>query len=88
MAAEDSVAPGEAALKMLEGISITHSFGGLTAVSGADFSVARGEIVGLIGPNGAGKTTLFNIVSGAIKPTQGTIKFKSEDITGLQPHQN
>jgi len=81
------MAAGEEALKMLQGIGVTHSFGGLIAVSDADFSVERGEIVGLIGPNGAGKTTLFNIVSGAIKPTQGTIKFKGEDITGLKPHQ-
>ena len=72
---------------MLEGIGVTHSFGGLTAVSNAHFSVTRGEIVGLIGPNGAGKTTLFNIISGAIKPKQGTIKFNGEEITGLKPHQ-
>jgi len=67
---------------MLDVINVTHSFGGLMAVSNADFSVGRGEIVGLIGPNGAGKTTLFNIISGAIKPTQGMIKFKGDDITG------
>jgi len=72
---------------MLEGTNVTHSFGGLMAVDGADFHVDQGQIVGLIGPNGAGKTTLFNIISGAIKPTQGTIKFKGEDITGLKPHQ-
>jgi branched-chain amino acid transport system ATP-binding protein len=57
------------------------------AVERADFHVGQGEIVGLIGPNGAGKTTLFNIISGAIKPTKGTVKFKGEDITGLKPHQ-
>jgi len=74
-------------MKMLEGIGISHSFGGLRAVDNADFHVEQGEIVGLIGPNGAGKTTLFNIVSGALKPTSGTIKFKGEDITGMKPHQ-
>jgi branched-chain amino acid transport system ATP-binding protein len=57
------------------------------AVSDANITVAKGEIVGLIGPNGAGKTTLFNIVSGAIKPTTGVVKFKGEDITSLKPHQ-
>lgn len=87
MEAETSVASGEEALTLLEGINVTHSFGGLTAVSNADFLVARGEIVGLIGPNGAGKTTLFNIISGAIKPTKGAINFKNENITGLKPHQ-
>jgi branched-chain amino acid transport system ATP-binding protein len=74
-------------MKMLEGLGISHSFGGLRAVDTADFHVEQGEIVGLIGPNGAGKTTLFNIVSGALKPTSGTIKFKGEDITGMKPHQ-
>lgn len=74
-------------MKMLEGIGISHSFGGLRAVVDADFHIDKGEIVGLIGPNGAGKTTLFNIVSGALKPTEGTIKFKDEDITTMNPHQ-
>jgi branched-chain amino acid transport system ATP-binding protein len=72
---------------MLEAINVSHSFGGLMAVSDANITVAKGEIVGLIGPNGAGKTTLFNIVSGAIKPTTGVVKFKGEDITSLKPHQ-
>jgi branched-chain amino acid transport system ATP-binding protein len=81
------VAAGEEPLKILEGTGVTHSFGGLMAVNSADFHVEQGEIVGLIGPNGAGKTTLFNIVSGAIKPTAGTIRFKGEDITSLKPYQ-
>ncbi len=72
---------------MLEGKGITHTFGGLMAVSDAEFFVRQGEIVGLIGPNGAGKTTLFNIISGALKPTAGTVKFNGEVITGLKPHQ-
>lgn len=71
---------------MLRGEGLTHSFGGLMAVAGADFQVERGEIVGLIGPNGAGKTTLFNLISGALRPDQGMITFKGEDITGLKPH--
>jgi len=77
----------ETKMKILEGTGISHSFGGLRAVDSADFHVEQGEIVGLIGPNGAGKTTLFNIVSGAIKPTEGTIKFKGEDITNKKPHE-
>jgi branched-chain amino acid transport system ATP-binding protein len=72
---------------MLEGRAVTKNFGGLTAVSQADFAVNRDEIVGLIGPNGAGKTTLFNLISGAIKCTSGEIRFRDEDITGLRPHQ-
>ena len=57
------------------------------AVSNASFHVNQGEIVGLIGPNGAGKTTLFNLISGALTPVSGEIKFKGENITGLKPHQ-
>jgi len=72
---------------MLEGRAVTKNFGGLTAVSQADFAVNRDEIVGLIGPNGAGKTTLFNLISGAVKCTSGEIRFRDEDITGLRPHQ-
>lgn len=72
---------------MLSGRGVTHSFGGLIAVKNLDFDVSEGEIVGLIGPNGAGKTTLFNLVSGAIPPKEGTIRFKGEDITGLRPDQ-
>ena len=87
MVVKSQVAAGEKTFMMLEGTNITHSFGGLMAVDHADFQVDQGQIVGLIGPNGAGKTTLFNIVSGAIKPMQGMIKFKGEDITGLKPHQ-
>jgi branched-chain amino acid transport system ATP-binding protein len=47
--------------------------------------VAKGEIVGLIGPNGSGKTTLFNVLSGFLKPTEGSIHYCGEDITSLAP---
>ncbi len=69
----------------VEGIS--KHFGGLAAVSRVDLQVSEGEVVGLIGPNGAGKTTLFNLLSGALKPNAGSIRFRGEDITGLKPHQ-
>jgi branched-chain amino acid transport system ATP-binding protein len=65
---------------------ITKSFGGLAAVSRVDLAVEQGEIVGLIGPNGAGKTTLFNLLSGALKPHAGSVRFRTENITGLKPH--
>ena len=73
-------------MPLLEGEGVTKNFGGLVAVSQANFHVDEGEIVGLIGPNGAGKTTLFNLISGAIPPKSGVIKFKGENITGLKPH--
>jgi len=71
---------------MLEGKGVTKHFGGLAAVSGVDFCVNQGEVVGLIGPNGAGKTTLFNLVSGALSPRAGEIRFDGRDITGLKPY--
>jgi branched-chain amino acid transport system ATP-binding protein len=68
---------------LLEGEGVTKQFGGLAAVSDVDFYVDQGEILGLIGPNGAGKTTLFNLISAALKPTQGKITFKGREITPL-----
>jgi branched-chain amino acid transport system ATP-binding protein len=73
-------------MPILEGEGVTKYFGGLAAVSNVDFCVDQGKVVGLIGPNGAGKTTLFNLISGALVPKSGAIKFKAEDITGLKPH--
>lgn len=72
---------------VLEGREVTKYFGGLAAVSNVDFHVDQGEIVGLIGPNGAGKTTLFGLISAALVPNSGTIRFKGENISGLKPHQ-
>jgi branched-chain amino acid transport system ATP-binding protein len=74
-------------MPILEGEGVTKYFGGLAAVSKVDFHVDQGEIVGLIGPNGSGKTTLFNLISAALVPKPGAIRFKGENITGLKPHQ-
>tara|TARA_Y100000310_G_scaffold113574_1_gene112033 strand:+ start:1079 stop:1813 length:735 start_codon:yes stop_codon:yes gene_type:complete len=49
------------------------------------FDVEEGEIIGLIGPNGSGKTTLFNVLSGFLKQTQGSISYKDQDISHLIP---
>jgi branched-chain amino acid transport system ATP-binding protein len=73
-------------MPILEGEGVTKYFGGLAAVLNVDFNVEQGEVLGLIGPNGAGKTTLFNLISAALTPQSGTIRFKGEDITGLSPH--
>ena len=73
-------------MRILEGEQVTKYFGGLAAVSKVDFHVDQGEIVGLIGPNGAGKTTLFNLISAALVPKPGVIRFKGEKITGFKPH--
>ncbi|MDA3919799.1 MAG: ABC transporter ATP-binding protein [Salinisphaera sp.] len=71
-------------LLTLDNIGI--SFGGLRAVDGLDFSVQKGQIVGLIGPNGAGKTTVFNIITGVYKPTDGAVRWKGREISGLPPY--
>ncbi len=68
---------------LLEVRGLTKAFGGLVAVGDVDFTVNKGEILGLIGPNGAGKTTLYNSVTGLFKPTSGKVVYKGEDITGL-----
>jgi branched-chain amino acid transport system ATP-binding protein len=68
----------------VEGVS--KSFGGLMAVSGASFTMAEGELLGLIGPNGAGKTTLFHVISGFLRPDEGRVRYAGEDLTGLRPH--
>jgi branched-chain amino acid transport system permease protein len=62
------------------------SFSGLRAVDQVSFEVARGEIVGIIGPNGSGKTTLLNMLSGALLPSSGTIRFGDVMINGLRPY--
>ncbi|MFW5918055.1 MAG: ABC transporter ATP-binding protein, partial [Haloferacaceae archaeon] len=58
-------------------------FGEFTATDHVDLEVERGEFRSIIGPNGAGKTTLFNLISGALPVTDGTIYFDGEDITDL-----
>jgi branched-chain amino acid transport system ATP-binding protein len=59
---------------------LTKRFGGLTAVDDVSFALREGEILGLIGPNGAGKTTLVSLVSGAQRPTSGSIAFDGQPI--------
>lgn len=73
-------------MAILEAVGVTKFFGGLAAVSRVDFHAEQGEVVGLIGPNGAGKTTLFNLISAALMPKSGTIRFKGVDITGRKPY--
>jgi ABC-type branched-subunit amino acid transport system ATPase component len=69
---------------LLEIQNLGKSFGGVAAVVGASFAVAEGSITALIGPNGAGKTTVFNLVSGFIRPDQGTVHFGGRNIAGAR----
>ncbi|HWB46576.1 MAG TPA: ATP-binding cassette domain-containing protein, partial [Hyphomicrobiaceae bacterium] len=75
--------PGE---RLLEVAGVTKRFGGLVALRSASLQVRSGEVVGLIGPNGSGKTTLINVMSGGYRPTEGTVTFGGEDLTGRTPH--
>lgn len=70
---------------ILQGKGVSKSYGALKAVSDIDFSVKRGEILGIIGPNGAGKTTFLSLISGTTPLTKGEIFFKGEKISGLKP---
>ena len=67
----------------LEVTGLKKSFGGLVAVGGASFTIPEGKITALIGPNGAGKTTIFNMITGTMKPDEGTVVLHGEDITNL-----
>jgi branched-chain amino acid transport system permease protein len=62
-------------------------FGGLVAVNDLSFNVKAGEIIGLIGPNGAGKSTMFNLVTGVLAVTSGTIRFRGQPISALPSRQ-
>jgi branched-chain amino acid transport system ATP-binding protein len=73
-------------MALLEARDLTKHFGGLAAVNHVDLTVDQGEILGLIGPNGAGKTTCFNLLSGFLPPTAGSITFAGKSIVGLKPH--
>lgn len=73
-------------MALLEVEGLTKVFWGLTAVSDVSFQVEEHEIIALIGPNGAGKTTLFNMITGVIPPSQGTIRYKGKVVSGLKPH--
>ena len=64
---------------------VERSFGGVQALRGATFELRAGETLGIIGPNGAGKTTLFDVISGFVPPTAGTVELLGEDITDLSP---
>ncbi|HHD56667.1 MAG TPA: ABC transporter ATP-binding protein [Desulfobulbaceae bacterium] len=76
-------------MTLLETRKMTMRFGGLTAVDSFDLRLERGELVGLIGPNGAGKTTVFNMLTGRLRPTSGSITLQADEpveLVGLKPN--
>ena len=72
-----------AALTLLETNGLSRSFEGLKAVQDVELAIPTGEIRAVIGPNGAGKTALVSLISGRLRPTEGTVRFKGEDISSL-----
>ena len=76
---------GQAPLLRIE--ALTKSFGGFVALDNINVDIRKGERFGLIGPNGSGKTTLVNCISGALRPSKGSVLFGGEDITTLPPNQ-
>ena len=74
---------GSAVTPLLQVDGLTLAFGGVKALSGVGFGVQPGSITAVIGPNGAGKTSLFNTISGFYRPSQGSIRFKGQDITRI-----
>ncbi len=73
-------------MALLELEDLHRHFGGVKAVDGVDLSLERGELRALIGPNGCGKSTLFNLITGALRPASGRIRFAGRDIAGLAAH--
>jgi branched-chain amino acid transport system ATP-binding protein len=72
---------------MLQLASVTKSFGGLQVLQDLSLTIPQQGIFGLIGPNGAGKTTVFNLITGLLEPTSGTLTLHGRRINGLPPHQ-
>jgi branched-chain amino acid transport system permease protein len=82
--ARDKPARGEL---LLEVDQVRKQFGGLVAVNDVSFAIRAGDIVGLIGPNGAGKSTTFNLVTGVLSLTSGSVRFRGQRVSGLSSRQ-
>ena len=70
-------------LNILQINKLSKYFGGLAAVSNCSLKIKKGSIRGIIRPNGSGKTTLFNLIAGNLKPSDGSVLFQGENITGI-----
>ena len=70
---------------ILEAVGLTKLYGEFCALDGVSVGVDAGEFVSIVGPNGAGKSTLINILTGLIRPSTGTVRFKGRDVAGAGP---
>ncbi len=70
---------------LIETAGVRKAYGDFVALDGVTLSIAEGELVSIVGPNGAGKTTLVNVLTGLLKPTEGVVRFKGQDIAGIGP---
>lgn len=86
MTPQDHPGAGAATAPALEVRELSLRIGGAQILEDISFAVPAGEIVGVIGPNGAGKTTLFNLVSGVMTPTGGTVLLDGQDVTSRSIH--
>jgi branched-chain amino acid transport system ATP-binding protein len=87
MTAMQTAMPVAAAVPELSVEHVAVHFGGLVAIADLNFSVAKGETVGLIGSNGAGKTTAFNVITGFQRPSEGRVRYRGTSLNGLKPHE-
>ncbi|MCV3271903.1 ATP-binding cassette domain-containing protein [Roseobacter sinensis] len=72
---------------LLQTSGLTIRFGGVTAVDRVDFTLKESELRCLIGPNGAGKSTFFKLLTGQLRPTEGHVHLRGQDISGARPHE-
>ncbi|HUH39970.1 MAG TPA: ABC transporter ATP-binding protein [Castellaniella sp.] len=72
-------------MSLLTVSNLSRHFGGVKAVQSLDFQIEAGTLFGIIGPNGAGKTTLFNLLTGFLRASSGTVRFRDREILGEKP---
>ncbi|NDD49722.1 MAG: ABC transporter ATP-binding protein [Alphaproteobacteria bacterium] len=72
---------------MLSVRNLTKRFGGLVALNNCNIDIEENSITGIIGPNGSGKSTLFNVITGHLKPEEGSVLYNNNDITGLESYE-
>ncbi len=70
---------------LLKASGLYKNFGGVQAITDLSFELTEGELLGLIGPNGSGKTTAVNLITGFVKPTEGEIHYRGQNITAWPP---